>query len=582
MKKNYIGLANSCHDSAVAIVDSRGEVIFAEATERHLQSKRAFNCAPDAFERIHELITDHCEPAAELVLAYSWSDATEARLLRRLREHDGTLDVLKELYGEVPEFAARPLAFTRFVIQSQLNAVTQRGRTIEYELSQLEGRARRKFTSRSYEHHLTHAATACYTSPYEEGVCAILDGYGEGRASACYAYRDGRIRAIDAIGPDKNGSLGAFFILVCDMCGFGHMTGEEWKVMGLAPYGQPDQEILRLLRALIRVEGLDVEFCNELRLIRIFRKMHALRRKRTEPVLAAADIAFAGQTVFMECLLAFLNNLHGLGVSNNLILGGGCALNSSANGRILEGTDFESLHVFSAPADDGNAIGAALLAYHEDRPDRPAKARWQSPYLGSTFSQQTLDQVLAFSRIPGLRTCSDAPTRAAELLAEGKIIGWLQGAAEFGPRALGNRSILADPRSPGVKDEINVRVKFREEFRPFASSILHDFGALYFERYQESPYMERTLRFRPEVVERVPGVVHKDGTGRLQTIKREWNEPYYRLIAKFHELTGIPLVLNTSFNRMGKPIVHTVEDALAMFYTSGLDALFLDDVMIEK
>jgi carbamoyltransferase len=172
--------------------------------------------------------------------------------------------------------------------------------------------------------------------------------------------------------------------------------------------------------------------------------------------------------------------------------------------------------------------------------------------------------------------------RTAELLAQGRIVGWMQGRAELGPRALGHRSILADPRRPDMKDRINSAVKFREEFRPFAPSILHEHGPEYFERYQDSPYMERALVFRPEVREKVPAVVHVDGTGRLQSVRREWCERFHQLLTDFHGITGVPLLLNTSFNVMGKPLVHSVEDAVAAFLTTGLDALVIDDYLIEK
>jgi carbamoyltransferase len=186
-------------------------------------------------------------------------------------------------------------------------------------------------------------------------------------------------------------------------------------------------------------------------------------------------------------------------------------------------------------------------------------------------------------RVPRLRHLpGEVHHKAAEALASGAIVGWVQGRAEFGPRALGNRSILADPRDPAMKDRINALVKFREEYRPFAPAILDRHGEEYFEDYQESPYMERTLRFRKGVVDRVPAVVHADGTGRLQTVKREWNERFYELISAFHGLTGIPLVLNTSFNIMGKPIIHSVEDALGLFYTTGMDVLVIEDYFLEK
>jgi carbamoyltransferase len=172
--------------------------------------------------------------------------------------------------------------------------------------------------------------------------------------------------------------------------------------------------------------------------------------------------------------------------------------------------------------------------------------------------------------------------QTAQLLAQGQIIGWIQGRAEFGPRALGNRSIVADPRPRDMKDKINRRVKFREEFRPFAPSILDENGAEYFVNYQTSPYMERTLLFRPEVRKKVPAVVHVDNSGRLQSLKRSWNPRYYDLVFSFYKLTGIPLILNTSFNIMGKPIIHSVEDALGVFLTTGLDALVIDDYLIQK
>jgi carbamoyltransferase len=176
----------------------------------------------------------------------------------------------------------------------------------------------------------------------------------------------------------------------------------------------------------------------------------------------------------------------------------------------------------------------------------------------------------------------DVHERAAALLASGRIVGWVQGRAEFGPRALGNRCVLADPRPRDMKDRINAGVKFREEFRPFAPSILDEHGTEWFDCYQPSRYMERTLAFRADVRSRVPAVVHEDGTGRVQSVRREWNERYHDLIAAFARRTGVPMVLNTSLNVMGKPIVHSVEDALGMFFTSGLDALIVEDFIIEK
>jgi carbamoyltransferase len=250
---------------------------------------------------------------------------------------------------------------------------------------------------------------------------------------------------------------------------------------------------------------------------------------------------------------------------------------------ILEHTGFANLHLPSAPADDGNAIGSALLAYKRYGGTLRSRSHPHTPYLGSAIPPRSLETLAKFGPrgkwryLPGT-----VHKEAAAILAQGKIIGWMQGRAEFGPRALGNRSILADPRPPGMKDRINAEVKFREEFRPFAPSILHEWGPRYFDNYQESPYMERTLRFRLEVTSTVPAVVHADGTGRVHSVRRETNARFYALIEEFHTHTRIPLLLNTSFNVMGKPIIHSVEDALGVFYTSGLDALVIEDYLLEK
>jgi carbamoyltransferase len=207
-----------------------------------------------------------------------------------------------------------------------------------------------------------------------------------------------------------------------------------------------------------------------------------------------------------------------------------------------------------------------------------------SPYLGTMIDIPKLEKILGFGGIRFKKAADETAVcrEAAELLAEGNIIGWVQGRAEFGPRALGNRSILTDPRPADMKDKINKRVKFREVYRPLAPSILHEFGDEYFEDYQESPYMERTLVFRKEVRDKVPAVVHENGTGRLQTVKAEWNPLYHRLIRSFYEKTGIPLVLNTSFNVMGKPIMHSVEDAITVLYTTGLDYLIIGNYILYK
>ncbi len=543
---------------------------------------------PDLVHHTGEIIRQYCEPGAEIVVARSWADRPRELPEDLLRSLEAQRVSLEQRYGVIPEGLRTELIATRHGVLSMWKAGACAGHNLEFELDRIGWP--RPFVVRQigYDHHLTHAAAACFSSPFDEAVCAIVDGLGEETATAFFSYRRGELRPLQTQTTDARGvgfrglgSLGLFYLKVCLACGFGVLTGEEWKVMGLAAHGSADEELLRFFRGMIRVRGLALEASDEGTEERL--AIYELRAAAQQSEQFAAKVAFAGQQVFTETLTELLTNLYREGHSQNLVLGGGCALNSSASGVILERTPFQRLHVFCAPADDGNAVGAAQLAYRDDHPAFQPTRRFQSPYLGSRLSPETLARVQRFAGSSKVVDCgAEAPRRAAEMLAAGKIIGWVQGRAEFGPRALGNRSILADPRSPDVKERINSRVKFRERFRPFAPSVLHEAGPDYFEGYQESPYMERTLKFRPEMAGRVPGVVHVDGTGRLQTVKREWNAPFYELIEHFRALTGIPMVLNTSFNVMGKPISHSVEDVLAVLHSCGLDGVFIDHLLIGK
>ena len=586
MIRNYVGIANSFHDSAIAVVDAGGEVTFAEATERYLQTKRAINNAADQYLQVDRIIERATAPEAELVLAQPWS----SKMIDGMRSNDGQSNlgqfIAKTRPGEIPPLLVDQYAFSRFCQSSAAPMIDITATNLWFGLSQRRpDLAAQSPLVRRYDHHLAHAATACLTSPFEEAACAVIDGYGEGRSYSCFRYVAGRaIEPIEIPAHPQSTSLGYFYMLVCRLCGFGLFNGEEWKVMGLAAYGRYDPAIAALLRPLIQVDGLNLIQCRFAETYQIYKSLERYRRRAEEPATAVADLAHTAQQIFSDVVVAYLDGLQRHTGARNVALGGGCLLNSAANGLVVERTGFERAHVFSAPADDGNAVGAALLAWQEDHPGvrRPTTGQ-QSPYLGSELSRESIDRLLAFGGLAVARLESDTLlARTASSLADGKIVGWAQGRAEFGPRALGNRSILADPRSRDVKERINARVKFREEFRPFAPAILAEHGAEYFEAFEPTPYMERALRFRSGMQERVPGVVHVDGTGRLQTVEREMNPLFHGLITAFARLTGVPILLNTSFNVMGKPIIHTVEDALAVFHTSGLDVLVLDDCFIEK
>ncbi|MEM7586453.1 MAG: carbamoyltransferase C-terminal domain-containing protein [Acidobacteriota bacterium] len=598
-KRNYIGLACSLHDPALAIVDSRGEVRFAEATERHLQEKRAFGAAPDTFFRIPDLIAEYCEPDADLVVARSWSQQFQSeqpeqlqRNVRRLEAARQRLQrwpwVKRRFFGDVDsehlDQALGELSAQAKYIGQSIRRYATTGASIEYQCRNLFLGIDRQVEFVDCEHHEAHAWYACLASPFDDALCIVIDGEGEGRSQAFYRYENGRVSELPVERSRHETGLGVLYTFLTEICGFDSWRGEEWKLMGLASYGTPREDYEQMLREIIGVDGVLTVNPTRSQTASLagFVKFLEMRR-RDEPALEYADLARTMQKVFGDLTLELLTNLQQQFGGEKLVYTGGCALNSAFNGKIVEHTQFEEVYIPSAPADDGNALGAALMAFHQDHETAQAKRPGASPFLGTSMTGRGLSRFLEFSELEVVNLDEEAMCRrVAEALADGHIVGWVQGRAEYGPRALGNRSILADPRSPEVKDRINARVKFREEFRPFAPSILAEHGAEYFECFQPSPYMERTLRFRDEVIERVPGVVHIDQTGRLQTVTEEGNAKYHRLITCFYELTGIPLLLNTSFNVMGKPIAHTVQDAISVFYTSGLDLLVIEDYMIAK
>ncbi|QSA95616.1 carbamoyltransferase C-terminal domain-containing protein [Methylococcus sp. EFPC2] len=576
-KTYYIGLAVSYHDPALAIVDEAGDVVFAEGAERYLQFKRAINCEPDTLSRLPELLRRYCPDAGRFVIARSWLARRPwyervAAALGLLKPDGLARPGIKRLRSPLPNYQIHHM------MACNRAGIARGGLNLARVLEEWYPGCDRSF--RDYAHHAAHAASACYASPHEDAVCAVVDSYGENGSMAFYRYREGRLaRLHEARGL---GSPGLLYMKLTELCGFDGIAGEEWKVMGLAAYGRLDEELLALFRTLVRVRDLGVVH-PQAGFFAALNKLEHKRRRRDEPARKAVDLAHTGQFFFNEIMTELLQGLHERSPCDRLVLAGGCALNSSFNGSILERTPFRELYVPPAPADDGAALGAAWLAWREEHADFAPRGGPLSPYLGSTMEPAALARLALHAGGLHIRHLPDTLCReTARLLGDGKLVGWVQGRAEFGPRALGNRSILADPRDPAMKERINGRVKFREEYRPFAPSILHEHGPDYFENYQKAPYMERALRFRADAIDRVPAVVHADGTGRLQSVEKEWNPRFHELIRAFHGITGVPLLLNTSFNVMGKPIVHTVEDAIAVFMTSGLDALVIEDHLFVK
>jgi len=572
----YIGLATTFHEPAIAILDGDGRVVFAEATERHLQSKRGLVHPADGIEHMPELLERYCDPDAELVLATSWSRGALGALwlgsitgrytLGSVRSHAMRRNRMLMRKYHVPVFSSQMY-------------YGQRSAGIGTLYAAAETFGHQRVTLRRYDHHLTHAVHACHVSPFDEAVCVVVDGVGESGSAALYHYHDGELRRF---GPRHSlASLGMLYMYVTELCGFDPRLGEEWKVMGLAPHGTADADVCALMHELLSTAGGKLKLAPRRQFHRALQRLDALRTCIDDDFAGAANLAAAGQQVFAEILGDLLRTVAERGVSKNLVFCGGAALNSSFNGTAIECTGFEQLSVPAAPADDGNALGAALLACREDGAEPEPVAGY--PYLGTEIAPLTPLQVQRLGRTVRVQHLPDSlAEETVQRLAEGKIVAWVQGRAEFGPRALGNRSILADPRDAAMRDRINAGVKGREAYRPFAPAILHEYGPEYFEHYQESPYMERTLRFTAAGLERAPATAHVDGTGRLQSVRAERSPQFAALLRAFFEKTGVPVLLNTSLNVMGKPMVHSLEDALAVFHATDLDVLVVGEHLLEK
>jgi carbamoyltransferase len=587
------GHSDSIHDPAIAIAS--GDELFAEAFERHTQNKRAlcsfglFYSSRPMLAALRALGVDG-RAAGDITLRTSWAHGPDdfVAMRRAIAADRSDVDGLLASGAAAAAMNATAEIQLPWLVRGRRPGLHRPREVAPPSDGDAVLRAVMRLPdppplrASPVPHHLAHAAHAVYTSPFEECVVLVIDGAGDGYSTTVYHFHDNRF---DPIASSREAeSLGFLYMAVTQLCGFDPWEGEEWKVMGLAAYGRPRPAIREFFRSRTTLDGLAVRlhfsrsWPEELEAV-----AGPARPPGDDDVLAAADLAHNFQAYFAETVCRLAAAAAGLGLSRNLAFGGGCALNSAANGLILRASGFERLHVPSAPADDGNALGCVLFEKHfvrgEPRPGGPL-----SPYLGSDLDLAELERILAFRPLP-FRKIDDPAALTAEvalLLTRGEIIGWMQGRAEFGPRALGNRSILADPRAPSMKDVINGRVKFREEYRPLAPAVLHEHGPAYFDPYEESPYMERALPFRPEVRAKVPAVVHVDGTGRLQTVRREMNPLFHRLISAFHERTGVPILVNTSLNVMGKPIVHTAADAITVLVTTGLDRLVIGPYVISK
>jgi carbamoyltransferase len=431
-----------------------------------------------------------------------------------------------------------------------------------------------------FGHHRTHALSAVAMTEAPELAVLVVDGRGARNATTIWVRRDGRLHLLERkLYPN---SLGVFYSRITQYLGFTPQA-DEWKVMGLAAYGGPGIS----MDPFIQVGADDYRVAGRTLLGKDWSDLSALERAfgparmPDEPITDAhRAIAFAAQETVERAMLALSRRAIARSGCHTLALAGGVVMNCKANGRIVESGIAEQVLVQPVASDEGTALGAAIAA--QIAVGGPGEVRpVERLDLGQEEPAAAIEAALAGYKLD-YRKVDDPARAAAERLARGCIVGWFQGRAEFGPRALGQRSILADPRDAAVRDRVNRIVKFREEWRPFAPSVLRERASDFFEGCEVAPFMIVTHRVRPEVAARIPAVVHADGSARVQTVDREINPLYWSLIDAFAQMTGVPVVLNTSFNLKGDPIVNTCKDAVETFFTSGLDSLVIGPFCVDK
>jgi carbamoyltransferase len=448
-----------------------------------------------------------------------------------------------------------------------------------------ENRFRREFGTarpkwRNVDHHVAHAISAYAYSGFDDAAVLVLDGRGAWEATSLWRGRGGHLEHIWTI-PWPN-SLGLFYAQFTHYLGF-EPNADEWKVMGLAPYGEPGIDLHEFIEpedSPYRVSTNLLLGKDSAPLAKIERRLGPKRVPESEISERHKNLAFSVQDACERAMLVLARAAVAKAGCRKLCLAGGVALNSKANGKILASGLIERIFVQPAAGDDGVCLGAVLAPYLDAHGKLPIR-KMRHAYLGPQSSEEDIARTIETYKLRATRV-SDPASAAAQMLAQGKILGWFQGRMEFGPRALGARSILADPRDPAMNAKVNNAVKFREWWRPFAPSMLAEAAGEYIESATDSPFMILTAQVRPEKRNVIPSVTHVDGSARPQTVEREVNPLYWRLIREFGERTGVPVVMNTSFNLRGEPIVCSPTDAVRTFFTSGMDALVIGNFVVEK
>jgi carbamoyltransferase len=565
---------NAYHGDAAAALVIDGELVAAAEEER--------------FNRVK-----HCAGFPALAAAWCLADAGLAAtdLDHVAVSRDPRANIGRKLLRTI-----RHGASTRYLRERLQNAAQVRD--VRGALADALGAERIGAKMHNVEHHQAHVASAFFVSPFEDAAVLSVDGFGDFASTMLAEGHGSRFAVLDRVTYPH--SLGILYTAVTQWLGFPHY-GDEGKVMGLAPYGKPAyvEQLHRLVTLDVPLfqlgldyfthddEGVDMTWDEGSPTVgRIYSdalvELLGPARRPGEPVTELyEDVAASLQVVLEEAYLHLCRTLHDRTGLPNLCLAGGVALNAVANGRILPETPFEELYIQPAAGDSGTAVGAAYYVWNQELGE-PRGFVMEHAYTGPAYNDEDIRAALAEAGVEAERLDDDALfATVAERIAAGDVVGWFQGRMEFGPRALGHRSIVADPRSHEMKDVLNARIKHREPFRPFAPSILAERTGDWFEQSYPSPFMVLVYKTAADKRERVPAVNHVDDTGRVQSVDERVAPRYYRLIRAFEEQTGIPILLNTSFNE-NEPIVMTPREALDTFLKTKMDVLALGNFVVRR
>lgn len=564
-----LGISCFYHDSAAAIIKD-GKIIAAAQEERFTRIKHD-NTFP--YKSI-EFCLNSLSIAINEIDYIAFYEKPVLKFVRILEQHIVYFPKsLKIFFDSIPEWLLSKLRFQN-ILKEKLH---YHGKIVYIP------------------HHLSHAAASYFTSPFKKAAILTLDGVGEWATTTLGFAKANQIKLEKQINFPH--SLGLFYSTLTSYLGF-TVNNDEYKVMGLSAYGNPQTYYSRI-KKIIKINQdhsfeLDMNYFSYEYKEKMFTPKlcqllgKAARIPGSKMTRHYQDVAAATQLIFEESLFSLLNYLYQQHPEKNLILSGGSALNSLANGKILKNTPFKNLYITPDPGDGGASLGAALYVYYQLLDHQKTNAPLSTPYLGPEFTpwqiKKDIDAFnLKYISFPNYHKLNQ---KVSDLLIQQKVIAYFQERMEWGPRALGNRSILAAATQKKMQDIINAKVKHREMFRPFAPAILREKVKDYFQVDSSlslsSDYMLLVYPFKKSVQTKVPAVVHIDGTGRLQSVNPTQNIKYYQLIKTYYQKTGIPLILNTSFNVKGEPIVCSPIDALKCFINTNIDYLVIDNFLIKK